>query len=165
MRYLVVLALLLAGCSSYELEPEWRPLRTIQESQLLTLGLSNGGARTINRTVYVRDLDKWFKRYPEPLFTAVMRHEQVHSRRQRDRGVSEWISRYLVDTDFMWMEESLGWYEQLRWLKQQGQQIVPEVLAQTLHSYRNIRGAMIGYQEALQWVNDVWSGHWSPPPE
>lgn len=159
---LVAAALLLAGCSSQELGPEWLPLETLQESQSMTVGLSSGGARTVGTVVYVKDLDEWLARHPEPLFSAVLRHEQVHAIRQLDEGVSAWVSRYLTDTDFMWGEEQLGWHQQLIHLQQSGYGVIPEGVALILHDYKSLSGTMVTYQEALEWVRQVLAGQWSP---
>jgi len=156
---LVVLA---TGCSSLELGPEWRPLRRIQESQALSLGLSAGGARTIGTTVYVPNLSGFLKKNPEPKLSAVLGHERVHAVRQLEAGHAEWISRYMTDTGFMWREEMLGWYHQLEHMRRHGVRYQLEGLAKALSRYRNFAGLMISERKALEWLKQVESGVWRP---
>lgn len=167
MRHLILAALLLlpVGCSSYDtfdLDPKWEPLEQISERPDM-LG-SDTQATTIGHTVYVEDLDKWLLERPvgSPRFDAILLHEQVHSVRQLDAGVTVWLAQYLTDTDFMWEEERIGWYEQLRELQRRGARVDVGGVARTLHNYRNLRGRMVSYQDALQWVNDVIAGRWTP---
>lgn len=162
-RPFLLLLLFLSACSSMDLDDEWRPLTEIRESRAVAVGLSDSGARTIGRTIYVNDLDEFLDRHPEPLFSAVLHHERVHAIRQAEEGLAEWISRYLVDRDFMWEEEQVGWYAQLIYMRNHGLQIIPEAVANVLHGYSNAEGTMVGFAEALQWVQDVLAGRWEPP--
>ena len=167
MRYLILLLLLLLplGCANYEsmdLDAKWEPLETIRERPDM-LG-SDSQATTIGHTMYVEDLDDWLAQRPVdgPRFDAILLHEQVHAVRQLDAGVTVWLSRYVTDTDFMWEEEQLGWYEQLRELRRRGQQINVPGVANTLRNYKNLAGRMVSYAEAVGWVEDVLAGRWTP---
>lgn len=161
---LAFLVFLFAGCSSQNLElgPEWKPLEQIKQSQLLAAGLGKEGARTIGDTVYVRDLKDFLAVLPEPLLTALLKHEQEHAVRQEKAGVYNWLAKYGTDTDFMRDEELRGWYLQITYIKGHGKDVNPAVVAKALAGYRNLSGSMISQAEALQWVNDVLSGKWKP---
>lgn len=156
--------ILLVGCNadSLELDDRWAPLELITERPDMLA--SADVVTTIGHTMYVEDLDRWLLTHPidSPRFNATLLHERVHSVRQLDMGVTEWLARYVTDTDFMWDEESRGWYETLREWQRTRVQFSPEGVAQTLANYRNIAGPMISYQEALTWIRDVLNGWWEP---
>lgn len=97
------------------------------------------------------------------MFEAVLLHEQVHSVRQLDHGVTSWIAKYLTDAEFMWDEESRAWYIELRHLWARGLQVDVGGVARNLHRYRTIFGeGMIDYEEATAWVQAVLDGSWEP---
>lgn len=163
MRALLALAVLaLAGCTgaSHAVPEEYRPLKQITESPLR----SGKYVTTIGETVYVNDLDDWLERRPvgSPLYRATLRHEQVHSKRQLKAGLTIWINQYLTDTEFMWKEEQLGWYEGLRSLQSSGLTINKDEVADALAGYKNLKGQMVTREVALAWVNDVVAGRWRP---
>ena len=147
----------------YILDKRWAPLEKIVE-RLPIPGMSNTAATTISPNVYVVDLDEWLAKHPpnQPLFDSIMLHEQLHALRQEKTGVDDWVDRYLIDREFMWAEEQLGWYEQIRHLRSRGQRLIPEAIAKNLSRYRNLRGSMISYEEALKWVQDVMASRWRP---
>ena len=168
MRYsiLALVLVLTVGCGSYksiELDDKWAPLEQIHERPDM-LG-SATTATTIGHTVYVESINRWLADHPidSPRFNATMLHEQLHSVRQLDTGVTAWIARYATDIDFMWAEEQLGWYLTLRELKRTGNQINVLGVATTLHGYKNLLGHMVGTAEAITWVEDVLAGRWTPP--
>lgn len=154
-----------AGFARMDLADEWAPLETLHERPDM-LG-SGSTATTIGHTVYVEDLDEWLADRPigSPRFNASMMHERLHAERQLATGVIAWIARYVTDTDFMWAEEQLGWYIQIRELRRTGYQLNLPGIAATLHGYRNLRGHMVGTAEALAWVEDVLAGRWVPPED
>lgn len=162
MRRLLLLVFLAVGCTSQNLGGEWRPLERITASKILSP--SKTGARTIGSTVYVYDLKTWLAQHPEPLLTAVLKHEQVHAHRQLNYpdGETRWIQRYLTDPAFAWEEEQVGWYEQITYARAHGVVFIPEGLAKALSDYRTLAGPMVSYDEALAWVRAVISGHWHP---
>jgi hypothetical protein len=163
-KLILVLVVLAAGCRSTELSPEWRPLEKIQESWTMSVGLSTGGCRTVDDTIYVRNLSVFLKKNPEPKLSCVLAHEKVHAERQRDYGLSQWVWRYLHDTDFMWAEEQIGWYRQLQEYKRFGlwvRDLSP--LADSLSRYRNLSGPMVSRTRALAWLKEVMAGTWTPP--
>src|SRR5690606_25002714 len=108
----------------------------------------------------------WLARHPpgSPPYEAVLLHEQVHAQRQVAAGVDPWIQRYLSDRAFMWAEEQRGWYVQLRHLRQRGLGVDAAAVARNLTTYRNLAGAMVSYDEALEWTRAVLEGRWAPPP-
>lgn len=160
--WLLILLLSICGCKTLDLDPKWAPLKHVKQS--LTLSPSSTGARTIGDTVYVRNLSKWLDAHPEPLFTALLLHEQEHSKRQfaYDGGHWAWIGRYVTDTDFMWDEEQRGWYLQIKHARSRGAQIVVDKLAKSLSDYRNLAGSMVSESDARAWINAVLSGAWHP---
>lgn len=173
--YLIRLALVLglvvlpAGCVTYgetrDIEPEYRPLKTLSERPDMIL--SDTAATTVGEIVYVADLDKWLNDHPvgTPRYHATMVHEQEHSKRQHAQGTLKWVSRYLVDKDFMWAEEQRGWYLQLKALKAAGFTINVDGTANSLHNYKTLTGSsMVGREEAKQWILSVLNGQWTPPP-
>ena len=166
-RAALLLPLLLAGCSSdvLRLEPEWAPLVEVVERPSLVL--TDETTTTLGTRIYVPYLDAWERRYPEGSVerAALLLHEQEHARRQLATGLGRWLGRYLNDREFMWAEEQRGYALQLRHLVRHGRPVNAQVLAATLHDYRNLAGRMVGYAEALAFVQAVLSGTWVPPPE
>lgn len=149
----------------HRVDPRYAPIEAIVERAPLP-GLSRTAATTIGTKVYVADLDDWLARHPpgSPPYEAVLLHEQVHAQRQVAAGVDPWIQRYLSDRAFMWAEEQRGWYVQLRHLRQRGLGVDAAAVARNLTTYRNLAGAMVSYDEALEWTRAVLEGRWAPPP-
>lgn len=150
---------------TYPLDPRYRPLVAIVERPPLP-GMSSTAATTISPKVYVVDLDRWLKKHPPgtALFEGVIRHEQLHARRQEayPGGVDAWVQRYLNDVAFMWDEEQRGWAEQIKFLRYGGLKVSPEGVAKNLANYSNLKGSMVGYADALAWVQDVLANRWRP---
>lgn len=162
---LLLAALCVVGCSSqgHELDDRFSPLKRIRESVLRP----GTAITTLGDTAWVNDLDKWLKSHPPdgPLYDGILLHEQEHSVRQKAYGLNAWLKRYLTDTDFMRDEELRGWYVQLREFQRRGLRIIPESVAEVLSdpkNYKNFKGAMMSYEDALTWVRDVLAGRWYP---
>jgi len=164
---LLVAVFLLAGCKTggltYEVEEVYRPLEKIRERVDLP-SVSDTAMTTVGTTAYVVDLEWWLDRYPpgQPRYESIMRHEQVHSRRQIDRGVYLWVARYSYDREFAWAEEQLGWYEELKTLQRYGLPINVESVALILSGYRNLSGRLVSFADARNWVLSVLDGSWTP---
>lgn len=162
-RLLPLLLLVLAGCQRpYQLDERWRPLVEVVERP--DLFVSDTVTTTIGTRIYVANLNLWLQRYPPGSVEqeALLLHEREHSIRQLEAGLGPWLARYLNDRDFMWREEQLGWALELRHLQDGGRPVVPAGVAFTLNGYQNLSGTMVGYDEALAWVEAVLSGSWSP---
>lgn len=161
-RVILLILLLATGCSgpTHALDEQYRPLEQIQETPLRP----GTAITTIGRTAYVNNLDEWLTRHPVggPLYHAVLLHEQEHSTRQLNYGLTAWLARYLRDIDFMRDEELRGWYIQVQECRRRGLQVSPEGVAKALSNYRNLVGRMMGYEDALTWVRDVLAGRWKP---
>lgn len=165
MRQLVALLLLaLAGCSArtLALDERWRPLAEVVERPDLLI--SNGVATTLGARLYVADLRAFQARFPAGSVEreALLLHEQLHALRQQEAGLGPWLARYLRDGDFMWREEQLGWFLQLRHLQAHGRSLAPAAIAALLAGYRNLTGPMVAPLEGLAWVEEVLAGRWSP---
>ena len=179
MRRLLLLTFLMCligspGCKSTDgkdmLEPVWESLEIPEEFRPLERVRARGNLAskttltTVGRTVYVYSLDRFRERFPfmGPRYRAVMRHEQEHARRQLDRGVVVWTAKYLVDRDFMWEEEQIGWYYEIQERRRLGVGVSPEQIGETLSNYSNISGRMVSAAEATAWVREVLVGRWTP---
>ena len=155
----------LSGCSTVmELEDKWSPLRFIKQSKTLAIGAS---ARTIGDSFFVSDLKDWLEDHPEPLFSAVVTHERVHSVRQLSykKGLTAWIARYLTDKEFMWHEEQLGYYYHITYLHLHGGWIDVDSWADGLSGYVSALGFMISKSDAKTWLESVVAGNWHPTLE
>lgn len=162
IRALLVVCLL-TGCQSpLALDERWRPLVEVVERPDLLV--SDTIATTLGTRVYVADLGAFERRFPEgsPEREALLTHEREHAVRQLNSGLGPWLARYLNDREFMWREEQLGWFLQLRALQAAGRPLVPSVIARTLSDYRNLEGRMVSEADALAWIQDVLSGRWTP---
>lgn len=159
-RRWLLIVLLLAGCQSVNLDDEWLPLEQIKQNP--AIATSETVMVTIGETVYVADLDKWLADHSGARLDAILKHEQLHSERQHAMGVTLWLGRYAVDPEFMWREESFGWYLQLKHYQRAGLRVNVDGVAQILASYENLGGQMIDYPSAKQWVLEVLDGHWAP---
>lgn len=159
---LALLAPLASGCQRpYPLDERWRPLVEVVERPNLLV--SNALTTTIGTRLYVADLRAWLRRYPPGSIEqeALLLHEREHARRQLALGLGPWLARYLNDRAFMWHEEQVGWALQLAHLRDHGGPLVPEALATALAGYRNLAGPMVGYAEALAFVQAVLWGTWT----
>lgn len=163
MSRLLLVLLALMGCQSpLALDERWRPLvEVVERSDLL---VSDAIATTLGTRVYVADLRAFEQRFPQgsPEREALLAHEREHAVRQLSAGLGPWLARYLNDRAFMWREEQLGWYLQLRALQAAGRPLAPAVIAETLSGYRNLEGRMVSRSEALAWIQDVLAGRWTP---
>ena len=142
---------------------EFSPLAAITERPDYVLPES--AITTIGTTAYVVNLSAWLRQYRPGSFEfhAVMLHEQAHSKRQLAYGTLGWIAHYVVDTDFMWTEEQIGWYYELIMLRNSGVTINADGVATILSHYKNATNSrMVGFVEAKQWVQSVLSGQWKP---
>ena len=160
---LLATILLLAGCQSpYALDERWRPLVEVVERPDLLV--SDTIATTLGTRVYVADLDAFLERFPPESVEqeALLLHEREHAVRQLYAGLGPWLARYLNDRGFMWREEQVGWFLQLRRFQAGGRPLYPRVIAQALAGYRNLEGRMVSEAEALAWVQAVLAGTWTP---
>ena len=160
---LLVTLIFLAGCKTYNLDDEWKPLEQIVQSKVLSLGVSaKKGARVVGENVYVWSLDK-FLDIGEPRLTAKLKHEQVHAIRQfaHKNGVPGWLMAYAVSTGFRWAEEQLGFYEQIIYLRSHGVGIVVDSWADKMSGITY--GFMVDKDDAVEWLNKVLNGWWTPP--
>ena len=166
-RVTLAVVLALAGCSRdvLRLEPEWAPLVEVVERPGLVF--TDETTTTLGTRLYVADLGDWERRHPAGSVerAALLLHEQEHARRQLATGLGRWLGRYLNDREFMWGEEQRAYALQLRHLARYGRPVNPQAIAATLHEYRNLEGRMVGFAEALAFVQAVLSGTWTPPPE
>ena len=161
---LILLALSATGCGkAIDLGPEFEPLERIRESKVVTVGLGDSGVRTIGETAYVADIGKFKDRNPEPLFTATMLHERVHTIRQKKEGLLKWLTKYGSDPDFMLEEEQEGFYVFLIYLRSKGQPINVDQAAKVLSGYKTALGKrMVSFEDAKAWVQSVLNGTWTP---
>jgi len=175
-RVLTAVAILCVGCGSMDSPPtygdtrdvevSYRPLETMSERPDVVL--SSSALTTVGNVVYTANLSKWLRENPpgSSTYHATMLHEQAHSERQLRAGVMSWIAKYMTDADFMWREEQIGWYREIRALVASGHNIDLEAVAASLSAYRTIGGArMVSHVEAREWAFSVVTGQWSPPPD
>jgi hypothetical protein len=174
-KRLVVAAILVmcAGChgaptygSTRDIEPEYRPLKTISERPDMIL--SSTAISTVGDTVYVVNLTNLLDSHPvgSVPYKALLLHEQEHAKRQASARMVGWLARYLTDAKFMWNEESRGWYLELITLRNGGVTVNVQRVAGVLSSYKTILGArMISRANAETWISQVLSGQWVPPPD
>lgn len=164
----ILLVLLTFGCSSpetFDLGDEWEPLIAVTERPAIFRNVGSDTAiATIGQYVYVRDMDDFLARYVPgtPKFTAAMRHEQEHSRRQLDMGTFLWLARYSYDRDFALYEEQVGYYWEVTERFRLGNPIDVVGYARAFSTYRNLSGRLISFEDARQWFSDVIAGHWTP---
>jgi len=150
-----------------DVDAKYSPLKHIRERPAVVsgLGVPKSAAATIGESVYVHDLKKLLSEKPPGTvkYDALLRHEQEHAKRQKDRGVFLWVCRYTYDRKFMWKEEQIGWYYTITLLRKGGLQINVDATATVLKGYRNLAGRMVSFAEAKAWVIDVLNGKWTPP--
>jgi len=163
---LILFAICATGCvgKSVDLAPEFAPLEHLRESKVIAAGMNDSGVRTIGETAYVLDIGKFMARNPEPVFTGMMRHERVHTIRQKKAGITKWLVKYGTDPDFMREEEYLGWYEHITYLRSKGVGINVDQVAKILSGYKTILGKrMVSFDKARAWAVAVLNGTWKPP--
>jgi len=168
MKKLIIslILLLITGCTSFNLDSKWLPLKKIQKRPSLGSNYASTFT-TIGDKLYYQNPEKYLKQNPpgSAKFDSLLYHEQIHSKRQFKIGVAKWILKYLCNTDFMWREEQLGWYAEIKNLMRRGLRINPQAIAVSLKGYKNLKGRMVSYNDALKWVNDVISNRWKPNKE
>lgn len=170
---LLILALL-AGCTCEPIEGHG-PLNEICERVKLPWKHSDNVYTTVGTNVYTTSLERFNARHPHGSVEreALLRHEQVHARRQFDyldlpgeMALWTWIARYTTDAKFMWQEEQHALYAGIIYLKEQGrwnQQDTFEKAEGLERSYRTVTGKkMISFSEAVEWINQVLGGQWKP---
>jgi hypothetical protein len=153
--------LLTTGCATHPIPTHFSPLEDIVER---TIG-SDDFVTTFHNDVYVDNIESFLERKPEgsPQYNATMIHERIHSIRMGNIFSTLWFSLvYLFDTDFMWEEEQIGWYFQLKYMQKKGILKPVEATAAVLSKYENLVGNMVSYNDALAWVRDVLAGRWEP---
>lgn len=173
MRHALLAFALLAGCTCQSIEG-YPPLNEICERAKLPFG-SNTSFTTVGTNVYTTDLEDFNRRYPvgSVQYEALMRHEQVHARRQFDyqdlpgeMALWTWVSRYLSDARFMWREEQLAYYEEIVFLQIRGywnSQSTFDQAKALSDMYKTASGEkMITFSEAATWINKVLAGDWKP---
>lgn len=175
-RALLAVSILFTGCVSLSEPPTYGETRKIEEKYLPleTLSerpdvvLSETSLTTVGNVVYTANLSRWLRENPPGSigYHATMLHEQVHSVRQLRDGVMSWIAKYMTNADFMWREEQLGWYVELRALVANGVNVDLDAVALNLSGYRTITGQrMVSFSEAREWAADVVTGQWTPPAD
>lgn len=172
---LLVLSLL-AGCQTYDLPEEFRPLSKIVERPSMEPVVKDRVVFTKGSHVYVHDLDAFLADKPpgSVRFVALMKHEQEHARRQYgylglpgEIALAAWLSRYATSPSFMWREERRGWYYEIKHMAQNGQWTYSKTIqtAQSLSggAYKTIFGErMTNFNGALHWIQEVLTGQWEP---
>jgi hypothetical protein len=152
--FLVMMILSVTGCtvSEHQLGSEWEPLTKVVERDLPFV--SDTASTTVGTVVYTADLTRWLEIYPPGSVTyqALLKHEQVHAKRQIAYGTSSWIAKYLTDKSFAWEEEKLGYEAQILHLRRNGIYRPAEYWATILSEKYN---GMVTYQEALTWAQNV----------
>jgi hypothetical protein len=168
MKLLLAAPLLFViGCSTteYNVESDYRPLKQIRERPEFLA--PDTTITTVGDTIYVANLKNWLADN-EPgslVYRSKLKHEQVHSIRQSDKGLAEWLAKYMTDTSFMWAEEQRGWYEEIMTIRTAGLNVNPAEIAVILKGYKNLVGKMVSFDDALVWVQAVISGSWKPAPK
>lgn len=156
---LMLLLVFFVGCTTgrnIQLTSEWAPLIAVEEGtdKLFAEGMTT----TIGHYCYVADLAQWQQSYPEGSVEreALLRHEQLHAKREFATGLPLWLAQYVTDKNFRWHEEQLGYEQEIRWMLKNGRQFNPQPFAVVVsHDYKSLGGQMCTYDEALQWANDL----------
>jgi len=175
---LVLLTLVLAsvGCQVYEVTGYAPISKIVERPSLAVFNVSDSTMSTKGSHIYVGDLAEFLRDTPpgSDEFHGRMIHEQVHATRQFDYlglpgelALASWLTRYAVDHGFMWQEEQLGYYPQIKYLLSKGRWPRARTLdlAASLSKgvYKTITGKrMVSFEEALKWIESVVSGAWSP---
>ena len=153
---------MMIGCNTFDLDEKWLPLEQMVER--IHVDGQSGITTTIGTKIYRENIDKFLEENPpgSPRFDSLLYHEQIHSKRQLRMGLAKWLSKYGINTEFMWKEEQLGYYATFQEKLRRGVHIYPEGYATSMAKYSNLTGKMVSYEDALQWVRDVLAGRWKP---
>ena len=149
---------LTSGCRSLKLDPKWKPLEIVEESVYQSKGIVS----TIGNTLIVYDLDTWQRGNPKGSINreSLLRHERVHSYRQKKYGLTKYLYRYWTDKEFRWQEEQHALYACLTYKKKMKKHIYVKSLAHFLSGPVYCR--MISYNKAKTFVESVLNGSWKP---
>ncbi len=161
LMVLALTLLTLTGCKSAKIPSNFEPLTELKER---TFG-DGTFVTTFHTSVWTNDIDSFLKRAPigSHAFNAVMLHERIHSIRMGNFITTCLFGlRYAFDTEFMWEEERIGWYFELKYRQKHGILRPAEHTAITLAKYKNGMGRMISYDAALKWVYSVLTNNWKP---
>lgn len=174
VRPLAFLLVLLAGCTTQSLPDEWSPLSKLVERPSIP-GVHADTVTTRGSSVYVEDLQEFDRLWPPGSVErkALLTHEREHARRQfRYEGLpgevalNAWVARYLTDHEFMWQEEQVGWYWEIRILFKAGkwtQDDTKQIAHSMSHNYRTVMGKrMVSFAEAKAWIELVLQDRWRP---
>jgi hypothetical protein len=174
---LLALLLCLAGCNTFDIEGYPPLTKLVERPSLSIFGVHDRTLTTKGSHVYVGDLGNFLETYPPGSVEWVgkMKHEQVHGRSQfaylglpGEMALTAWLARYIVDVGFMWSEERAGYYVQIKHLQSYGLWPPQRTLslAESLSNgiYKTVLGKpMASYEDALNWINAVLAGTWTPP--
>lgn len=153
-RALLIGVMLLAGCASGTLSPEWAPLERIRErpgdDRVVT---------TIGSTLYVSDLKRFNANRPvgSPERRALLLHEREHARRQLAYGLFSWLVRYLKDKNFRWEEEKAGYRLEIKHL-QRHRRWRPGDTERVAKGMEKHYVGMVTRAEARAWIESVLRG-------
>jgi hypothetical protein len=99
-------------------------------------------------------------------------HEQIHAMHQETYfpifGKYLWLFCYTFSPDFMWEAERIGWFAQLKYFRKHNWEqhlAYKKHAANLLSSYTGALGQMISFEDAEQWITDVYNGTWTLPDE
>jgi len=160
MRILLFLPILLIlGCTTgrnVKLDPKWAPLSSVEEGKdkLFTEGMIT----TIGHHCYVTSMKDWLAAYPEGSVEreALLRHEQVHAKRELAAGLPIWLTQYITDKNFRWYEEQLGFEQEIRYLVKNGRLFnIANFAAGVSREYESLGGQMCNHQEAVDWATQL----------
>lgn len=109
---------------------------------------------TIGDTLYAHP-DMWKDMVPSLRSRAIIQvHEALHARRQLERGIDDWILKYLFDKKFRWEEEKLAYAAEWEYMIKNGYKYSEghhRMWAEILSS--KTYGDMVSFEEAYQWVS------------
>lgn len=164
MRKLAVfLIAFLVGCTppKLKLEYKYRPLKYVVQNRFQPKEV----VTTVDHFLFVKNLEAWKKSFPAGSIwrEALLRHERVHTFRQRKYGLQKWLAKYATDKKFRWREERIANYVGLTYLKSKGAFFDIEKHAKFLSgsAYFN----MVSYDEAKKFLLEVQAGTWKPDAE
>jgi hypothetical protein len=160
---LLLLSLLLCvGCNTFDLAEKWLPLTQMVERP--HIDGKSGITTTVGTKIYRENIAGFLEKNPPGSlrFDTLLYHEQVHSKRQLKMGLMTWLVKYGSDTEFMWMEERLGYYAGFMNMRRRGGYIDAVWKAKSMAKYVGPTGPMVTYEDALKWIQDALSGRWKP---
>jgi hypothetical protein len=74
----------------------------------------------VGHTLYV-DKDRWNSEIKSAIdIQSALTHESVHAKRQEDYGVTDWIMDYVLSPDFRWIEESIAYTAEWKFILDHG---------------------------------------------